>query len=172
MAKAKKDPLRHAFSTQVERLDSGMLFHVLPVPDEVASVYDGNSIRRLIATLNGHPVSRALMGPMDGGRYLIAGQDLMKQIGARLGSTVKVILEPDPDPDFIEVPEEFEIVLEQDPEARARWETFTKGRQRSLAVHLNGAKKPETRLKRALEIAEKLRTYTLHGDKPPRKDQG
>ena len=42
---------------------------------------------------------------------------------------------------------------------------MTPGRQRGLAYYITSAKTTDTRLKRALEIAHKLRTHTLYGDR-------
>jgi hypothetical protein len=36
--------------------------------------------------------------------------------------------------------------------------------QRSIASYVTSAKRQETRIKRALELAHKLKTYTLYGD--------
>ncbi|MEO0973902.1 MAG: YdeI/OmpD-associated family protein, partial [Pseudomonadota bacterium] len=58
-------------------------------------------------------------------------------------------------------------VLAEDEEAATRFETFTPGKQRSLAHHVTSAKRTETRERRAYELARKIRTYTLHGDTPP-----
>ena len=60
--------------------------------------------------------------------------------------------------------EELEEVLRQDAEAFARWQTFTTGKKRSLALYVTTAKRIETRIKRALELAEKIRTNQLHSD--------
>ena len=54
--------------------------------------------------------------------------------------------------------------LDQDDAARARWDTFTPGRQRSLLVYITGAKTEPTRIKRALDLAQKIRTHSLYGD--------
>ncbi|MEM8488954.1 MAG: YdeI/OmpD-associated family protein, partial [Bacteroidota bacterium] len=70
----------------------------------------------------------------------------------------------DPDPDHVELGEELEEVLAMDEEAAARFYSFTPGKRRGLAHHVNSAKREATRIKRALEIAHKVRTYTLYDD--------
>jgi uncharacterized protein YdeI (YjbR/CyaY-like superfamily) len=61
------------------------------------------------------------------------------------------------------------VALEQDEEAAARFYAMTRGRQRSLASYVTSAKREETRVKRAVELAHKLRTRTLYGDLHPEK---
>ena len=42
---------------------------------------------------------------------------------------------------------------------------FTPGKTRSINHYIVSAKRPETRAKGAVEMTEKIRTHTLHGDK-------
>lgn len=160
------------FSSRVERTDTGLRFHVIPIPDAVAARFLAAGHRRVIATLNGRAVRRAIQGSKMGGHHLVLGKPELRDCGIALGATVKVTLEPDPEPEAIELSEEFREVLRQDPAARERWESFSIGRQRSLAHYLTGAKSTDSRLKRAIEIAEKLRTHTLYGDLPRKNDDG
>ncbi len=157
------------FASRVERLDTGMRYHVVPVPDDIADHFLDAGHKRVLATLNGHETRRAFQGSAEGGRYLVLGMAELKAAGVRLGDSVNVSLVPDPEPDTIDLTVEFLEVLRQDDAARERWESFSTGRQRSLAHYLTSAKRPETRLRRAVEIAEKLRTHTLYGDTEKRE---
>ena len=154
------------FTTTVVRLEAGMRYHALPVPDDIAEKLKAAGVRRLIATINGHTCKRALQNHADGGSFLIVGQDLLKQCGLKRGSTATVSLVPDPEPDELEMPDAFALVLEQDPAARERWATFPVGRQRSLLHFITSAKQEATQIKRSWELAEKIRTHSLYGDTP------
>ena len=158
-------PHRYRFDASVLRTESGMINHYLPIPEEIGAALWDAGVRRVIATLNGKDFRRALIGRGDGTRCLILGGPLLREIGARMGDMVSVSLVADPDPDRVDLPEEFAAVLEQDDEAMARFASMTSGMQRSLALHVASAKREETRIKRALELAYKLRTRTLHGDR-------
>ncbi|MBC8010904.1 MAG: YdeI/OmpD-associated family protein [Burkholderiales bacterium] len=156
-------PLR--FTTTVVRLDNGMRYHVLPVPDPVVEKILAGPTRRLLATVNGHACKRALQTHADdGGGFLILGLDTLKEAGLKRGSTAVVELRIDPEPDALDMPEVFALVLEQDDAARARWETFTLGRRRSLLHFVTSAKQEATQIKRSWDLAEKIRTHTLYGD--------
>lgn len=152
------------FAAPVLRQDSGFKQHYIPVPPEIADELLAASGRRVIAVLNGHAARRAIQSSGDGERFLLLGIPLLRDIGARFGDTVTVTLRSDPEPDRIDLGEEFEAVLEQDEEAAARFYAMTPGRQRSLAYYVTSAKRSETRISRALELAKKLRTHTLYGD--------
>ncbi len=154
-----------SFAGEIVRLDSGLRHHVLPVPDAVGAAWRKAKIRRLVGTLNGQPVNRALQSHADGGFFLLLGQDLLRQLGLKRGSRVQAVLGPDPEPDAPEIPAEFALVLAEDAAARARWESLTPGMQRSLVHYVASAKQEPTRIKRSLELAVKLRTRTLHSDR-------
>ncbi len=156
-----------SFESTIERMEDHMNYHAVPVPDPVSDQLRDSKVTRLLATVNGVTLRRAIQGPHDGGRFLIIGRPTLKELGLKYGDVVAMELEPDPDPDFIDIPMEFEIALEQDVDAKARWDTFTRGKQRSLVHFVSSAKRSDTRIKRSLELAEKIRTYTLYGDKKP-----
>jgi hypothetical protein len=159
------------FHAPVLRLEEGLINHCLPVPDDAAAELLAGGSRRVLATLNGVTFRRAIIGRADGSHMLVVGEPLLREIGVRLGDMVEVRLEADPDPDRVDLCEEFLAVLEQDPEAAARFDGMTPGMQRSLALYVNTAKREETRIRRSLELARKLRTRTLHGDREDRKDR-
>ena len=153
------------FTTEVVRLDSGLRFHILPLPNDVAARLRAGKVRRLITTVNGHTINRGLQWHADGGAFLILGRSLLAELGLKRGSRVEVSLKPDPRPDSFELPEELSLTLAQDDAARERWETFTPGFRRSLAYYVSTAKTEPTRIKRSLELAHKIRTRTLYSDR-------
>ncbi len=152
-----------SFAAPVLRESGGMGYHFVPVPADIAARLASSGTRRVIAVLNGVPVRRALV-TQGGAPALIVGLPLLRDIRAALGDTVLVDAYPDPEPDRIDLGDEFEAALADDPEASARFFAMTPGRQRSLASYVTSARRPETRLKRADELAHTLRTSTLYGD--------
>lgn len=154
-----------SFTAKVVRLDSGMRYHAVPVPDDVAEKLKAVGSRRVVATIGEHTFRRGLMNHAEGDSYIVLGGDILKTCGLREGSSVALTLAPDPEPDALDMPECFALVLEQDHEARARWETFPIGRRRSLLHYITSAKTEATQIKRAWDLAEKIRTRTLYGDK-------
>lgn len=156
--------LAFRFTSRVVLVDQGMRYHALPVPDEVAAAWKKAKIRRLVGTINGHPVNRALMSHAGGGSFLIVSRDLMKSAGIGLKTPAALDFRPDPAPAEPAVPEEFQAALNQDPAARDRWNTFTPGRRRSLLIYITGAKTEPTRIKRSLELARKIGSHALYGD--------
>ncbi len=139
-------------------------FHVLPVPDKIAMTWKNAGIRRLIGTINGHPIKRALMGHADGGSFLIVSRSTIKTAGISFRTSADMEFRPDPAPHQLDMPEELRLALDQDDAARERWATFTLGRQRSLVSYITSAKTEATRIRRAVELATRIRTHSLYGD--------
>ena len=153
----------HAFAAPVLRRDDGVRMHYVPLPAEVDDAL--GEARIVVGTLGTVPFRRAVHGRGDGTPHLRFGRTVLRRAGLGYGDTALVELRPAPDPDAVHLPPELVAALEQDPEAAARFATFTPGRQRSLGVHVDQARRPETRERRALDVARKTRTHTLHGDR-------
>ncbi len=139
--------------------------HYVPIPDDVAEHLLRAETRRMIVTFNGHTERRALHNMRGMGPAVMLSQRLMRQLRLDYGDIVEAAICVDPDPDYVEMCEEFVIALEQDQEAAERFYAMTPGKRRSLAQYPNSAKRVETRIKRSLELAFRLRTFTLHSDK-------
>jgi len=152
-----------SFAAPVLLSESWPSYHTVPVPDAVAAVLVASGTRRVVGLLNGVPIRRALVS-LDGGTVMIVGRSLLREAGLSAGDTAFVDIEPDPEPDRVDLGAEFEAALAADVEASERFFGFTPGRQRSLASYVTEAKRPETRVRRALDLAHTLRTHTLYGD--------
>lgn len=158
------EPIAESFAAPVLRSrEAALPYHYLPVPAEAAAALLASGTRRVVATMNGHTARRAIV-THEGAPVLIVGAGLLRCVGVREGETVFLDVRPDPEPDRIDLGDELEAVFADDKEAADRFFGFTPGRQRSIASYVTGAKRTETRIKRALELAHKLRTHTLYGD--------
>lgn len=65
-------------------------------------------------------------------------------------------LKPPRNPRAMELPTEFVEALNCDPELAAAFHALTPGRQKSYAVYLNSAKKPETRIARIAKCRDSI----------------
>jgi len=145
--------------------------HYLPLPDDVDEALRFEGARRVVATLNGLTVRRGIQSRTASGRHLALSRDLMRQLDVAYGDLVEVEMRADADPDHVELGE-LAAALAADPEAQARFDTFTPGKQRSLAHHVTSAKRTDTREARAADLARKIRTHTLHADKQRNPEGG
>jgi hypothetical protein len=135
---------------------SFMPTQIVLVPLAIVEALGGKATRRVMGTLNGHPVRLGLQPMSSGERYLMINKDLCQAAGVRLGQRVQLTLAPDPDPDHVDLPNELAQALDAWPEAAAGFARLTPGGRRALAYHITTAKQAETRARRAVEIAERL----------------
>jgi len=149
----------------LKKTDRNPAYHYLPVPPEIAEELVQAGTRRVITDLNGMDVRRYLFSHSDGEWAIIVGLSKLREAGVTPGDVLIVGLRADPNPDHVEICEEFRVALEQDPEARERFDSFTTGKQRSLVHSINSAKRSSTRVRRSLEMCEKIRLRTLHSDR-------
>ena len=137
------------FKSRVERLDDGMRMHVIPVPPELIEGTRLGKAKRVLIEIGGVELNRAVQGRRSGSPFIVLGQKVLKELGLRLGSSATVKIKVDPEPERIAFAPELVEALRQDEVARARWETFTPGKQRSLNIYVDGAKREDTRIRRA-----------------------
>ncbi|MGI4864488.1 MAG: YdeI/OmpD-associated family protein [Janthinobacterium lividum] len=135
---------------------SFMPTQVIVVPDGAWQAVGGRATKRVIATLNGHPERLGLLPLAGGGRYLMLRKDLCQQLGLAIGQEIAVSLQPDPSPDHVDLPDELAEALAAWPEAEAAFHTHTGAMRRAMARKVADAKRPETRARYAVELAERL----------------
>lgn len=157
---------RHVFAAPVLRQETGLRMHTVPLPSEVDDAL--GDARIVVGTVCGVPFRRAVHGRGSGAPHLRFGRNALRRAGLAYGDRALVELEAALDPEAVHLPAELVAALAMDPEAAARFATFTPGRQRSLGVYVDEAKRPATRERRALDLCTKVRTHTLYGDERAR----
>ncbi|OON67715.1 YdeI/OmpD-associated family protein [Hymenobacter sp. CRA2] len=131
---------------------------MLIVPEDVVEALGGKAVKRVVGTLNGHPIRRGLQYLRTGERFLLISKALRKQLRLDLSTEVLVTLAPDPNPDAVDMPEELEEGLAEWPEAAAAFHRLTPGRQRNLVHYIEQAKRAETRAQRVVNLLHQLAT--------------
>lgn len=153
------------FAATIQRLDDGLRHHYVAIPPKIVDTIKKRGTRRVIATINGMEFRRALNSRVDGPTFLVLGQPLLKSLNVKLGDRIQVALAIDEEPDHVEMAEELTAVLDTDEEAAALFYAMTPGKRRSLELYVSSAKSTDTRIKRALDLAQKIKTRTLYGDR-------
>ncbi|UOQ72720.1 YdeI/OmpD-associated family protein [Hymenobacter cellulosilyticus] len=116
----------------------------------------GPKAKRLTGTINGHPIRLGLLALGQGEKGIMVNKDICKAAGLRLGQVVAVRLAPDPTPDAVDLPAELAEGLAEWPEAQAGYEQLKTAMKRAVAYHVSSAKQSETRLKRTVQMLQRL----------------
>ncbi|WP_327350754.1 YdeI/OmpD-associated family protein [Streptomyces sp. NBC_01304] len=132
------------FRTHVEPPEP---MHGLEVPPEVVEALGGGKRPPVTITVNGHTWKSRVA--ILRGRHLLGLSKANRQAaGVDTGDEVEVGLELDTEPRVVTEPEDFARALDADPAARAAYDRLPQGRKRQHVLAIDGAKKPETRLRR------------------------
>jgi len=126
------------------------------VPESIcyALLQAGHS--RVIVQIGDFSFRRALVSVLSEGKTLQIGKDLRKSLAVNEDQDLLIRIESDPNPNALDIPEELEYLLYEDETINALWEGLTIGYRRSMLIWVNGAKRAETRLNRAMEICRRL----------------
>jgi len=135
---------------------SFMPTQLVVVPEAAWQALGGKATKRIIATLNGHAERLGLLPLEGGGRYLMLRKELCQRLGLAIGQEVAVQLAPDPNPDYVDLPDELAEALAAWPEAEAGFLALSGAMRRAIARKVADAKRADTRARYAVELAERL----------------
>lgn len=129
---------------------------MVEIPFSVKDVYGAGGQVKVEATFDGHGY-RGSIAPMGGGVHILGvRKDIREAIGKRIGDMVSVTLGRDTAPRLVELPPELEAAFEAGAGARRRYEGLSFTHRREFAQWVGGAKKQETRDRRAAKSIEML----------------
>ena len=142
------------FTTIIHNSDKGRYIEVPPIYAEMFKSEDKS--RRVVCTLGDVEFPCAIM-PLGTGWMIMVNKDRQKKLGFTEGMLVEVGLRQDNSQYGMPFPEELQEVLAQDDIAQSYFEALTAGKKRSLMHLVNNVKNVDTRIERALMIAQRLR---------------
>ena len=129
--------------------------HGLEVPGEVVESLGGGKRTRVAVTLNGHAWSTRIA--ILRGRHLIGLSNANRAAaGVAIGDRVEVTVVLDDTPMTVEEPEDFAAALAAEPAALAAYQRLTVSQRRQHVRVIEGAKQPETRLRRIAKAVDAL----------------
>jgi len=81
-------------------------------------------------------------------------RELRAEADVEVGDEVEVVIELDPEPGPLHLPDELRSVIEADPELAAAFDRLAPSMRRAWAVHVGSAKRPATRQRRVAAALE------------------
>lgn len=145
------------FQSSLGKFDFNHWHFHFPVPDEIAHSLMDEKHRRVLVWINEDgPYHMALM-KAKACWYVLINQELRKKHHLQLDIPVAIQMERDESEFGHEVPEEFQVMLDQDEQGNAFFRKLTPGKQRSLIYLVTQVKNPDSRIKRSLAILHQLK---------------
>jgi bifunctional DNA-binding transcriptional regulator/antitoxin component of YhaV-PrlF toxin-antitoxin module len=130
------------------------------VPFDAREVF-GEARPAVRGTVNGTPL-RSRLSVYGGVTYLGRRREIREAAGIEVGDLVEVVLELDGAPREVSLPAELEAALVADGGLRATFDALAFTHRREYAEWVGGAKREETRARRAAKAIEMLRDGVRH----------
>ncbi len=158
------------FSAEVHYLPDAHQYLVIYFPKTLIEESDIKPMDRLKVSFTGGGYIHCALKKDKQGRYCIyLGKFFRDRSGIKQGQEVELTVEKDESDLGMEMPIEMEEVLAIDEEAHKIWNDITPGRKRSALYFIIKAKQEETRIKRALLVAENLKLGFINPNEITRK---
>ncbi|WP_426058723.1 YdeI/OmpD-associated family protein [Hymenobacter sp. B1770] len=135
---------------------SFMPTQTIVVPANVLEALGGKATKRVVCTIRGQVLRLGLLLLEGGGRYLMLNKDVCRALDIALGDELAVEIMPDPNPDHVDLPQELAEALAAWPEAETAFHTYNGANRRAMARLVVEAKQRETRVRRAVQLVERL----------------
>ena len=123
------------------------------VPAETVQAFPQQRKTRLICTLDKQLSFACGLNHLgDGHFFIILSAKNLRTVGKNQGDRIQVDLLEDPNPLGVDMPEVLDVLLNQQPELRARFEALTTGKQRSIIHSVNKIKDLDLFIRRATDL--------------------
>jgi hypothetical protein len=126
------------------------------VPADVVASFDRGKRPPVTVTINGYTY-RSTVAAYGDDYLLPLAAEHRAAAGVAAGDEIEVSLELDTAPREVEVPADLASALDADPPARAFFDGLSYSNRRRIVLAVEGAKAPETRVRRIASWVERLR---------------
>lgn len=141
----------------LEPVEGPMIHHVIVVPNEKAEpIMNGKGPARILCSIKKQAEFPCALNPRHGRYVIMASKQLIKQHQLETGVPFEISIRIDPH-NGLELPEELAEVLAQDDHGYHVFEKLNDGHKRGLIYYIRQARSVDSRIKRSLEIIEKMK---------------
>lgn len=147
------------FTTTLEDFHTNIWRHHIVVPNSIAQKFIDGTHRRVICTVNNQEIVRSGLIASESGWFVLVNKEIRTKLGIEEGDKIHISIEKDTSEYGIDVPEELQVMLDQDVEAKKYFNDLSKSRQRSLIYIVAKVKNTESRINKALAIVHHLKEF-------------
>lgn len=128
----------------------------IPIPYEIADAFIEGTKRRIKCTFeNGYEHFTGLM-PFKHYWYILVSTDIVSTLNLSEEQEITILLEKDNSQYGMSMPEELQVLLDQDETGFKHFDNLTPGKQRNLIYIVSKVKNTNKRLSKALAIVNHL----------------
>lgn len=126
-------------------------------PFSTEELYGKKGQVKVKALLDGKVDYRGSLANMGQGLHCLGlTQAIRKQLGKSFGNTVSVVIEEDTDERTVEVPEDVQILFDENQKARQLYDAMSYTHRKEYMRWITDAKKPESRENRKIKMIEMI----------------
>lgn len=129
---------------------------IVKLPFDIAKAWKTRNRLRVRGTVNGFAFRTSLFGSAEDGHFLLVNRQMQKGAGAVVGNMVEVVVEPDLEERKTSIPSELAKLFKQHGALKKWYEQLSVSARDDIARNINGPKSPESRLRRAEQMAERM----------------
>lgn len=159
-AKPKRAPAgpltKKVFEATLERMRSNLGWVIVRIPFSVQKIWGTRGMFRVRGEINGFAFRSSLFPTRKGEHFLLVNKKMQAGAQASEGMTAEFQLEPDTEERVIRVPVELQRILAEDSSFRRWFGTLNYSIQKWLADWITQPKNPNSRVRRAEQVAEQL----------------
>lgn len=133
--------------------------YYIDFPFDAEKAFDTRRQVKVKIWFDGYLSRKSLLLKGDGSYWLSVSKEVRTAIGKGDGELVNVVLEPDTDPRTVPLPEDLEWLLDNEPEMKERFHSFSYSAQQFFVEYLVGTADPDTRVSRINKLFEYLRKF-------------
>lgn len=155
------------FTALLEPDGTQLRWVIARIPFDIAEVWPERRGRRVRGDIEGFPFRTSLFpDPRGKGHILLVNKQMQAGAKARVGSKVRICMEPDMEERPTLIPPELAAILKGDRGLRKWFDELSPSMRREIGKWVNEAKGVEVRQKRAEKIAERM-LLTMEGEEQP-----
>jgi len=144
------------FKSIIQVFQNDVYGYHIPVPDDVSEHFSQYDDKRVLYTLNASITRPGGIMKSAAYHYLLLNKQVVRQLKLHQGAEVTVDIEKDTSEYGMPLPEELQVVMDQDDSGREYFDQLTPGKQRNLIYVVAKVKNPDKRINKALAIMEHL----------------
>jgi uncharacterized protein YdeI (YjbR/CyaY-like superfamily) len=156
------------FTAKLKHLQGNLGWRIVDVPFDVKKAFGKGGTVPVKGTVNGFEFRTSLFPRKEGKHFLLVNKAMQKGAAAtEIGDAIDVEIELDEKKRTVEFPPLLKKELEDEPDLIEYFKAFSYSMRKYFSDHINGAKSPTVRQRRARELAELLYEMKEGESSPP-----
>ena len=144
------------FESTILDFHSNLWRYHFDVPHDIAKEFIDGDNKRVICHLSDDVIVRSALMSSKEYWFVLLKADLKKKLALNEGDKIQVQIEKDNSEYGHDMPEELQAILDIDNLFKGHFENLTPGKQRNLIYIVNRVKNTQSRLNKAMAIADHL----------------